>query len=65
MSVPSLYKAGAVFLIFPSRQAAKVLGQQHKQYILRMLMKMAVEIPAAMAAAISLQVAYNLPWEPQ
>ena len=57
MSMPSLYKAGAVFLIFPGRQAAKVLGRQHKQYILRILMKMAVEIPVAMAAANSIQAA--------
>ena len=55
MSIPSLYKAGAVFLLFPSRQAAKVLGPEHRQYIVRMLMRIAAEIPVAMAIAASIQ----------
>ena len=60
MSIPSLYKNGAVFLIFPSRQAAKVLGRQDRQYILRILMKIAVEVPAAKLAAAAIQAAENL-----
>lgn len=55
MSMPSLYKAGAVFLIFPGRQAAKVLGRQYKQYIVGILMKVAVEIPVAMVVANTIQ----------
>lgn len=55
MSMPSLYKGGAVFLIFPSRQAAKVLGRQYKQYIVGILMKVAVEIPVAMFVAAGIQ----------
>jgi hypothetical protein len=63
MSMPSLYKAGAVFLIFPARQAARVLGRQYKQYILNIFMKIAVEIPVAMAAANTIQAADDLQWE--
>jgi len=55
MSIPSLYKAGAIFLLFPSRQAAKVLGREHRQYIVRMLMKIAAEYPVAMLAAASIR----------
>lgn len=51
MSMPSLYKAEAVFLIFPGRQAANVLDRQYKQYILYILKKIAVEIAVAKAAA--------------
>jgi len=60
MSTPSLYKNGAVFLIFPSRQAAKVLGRQHRQYILSVLMKIAVEVPPARLAAAAIQAADDL-----
>jgi hypothetical protein len=64
MSMPSLYKAGAVFLIFPARKAAKVVGRQHKQYIIHMLMQMAVELPVAMVVANALQMEDDLQWEP-
>jgi hypothetical protein len=47
MSLPSLYK-GAVFLLFPVRQAAKVLERQHRKYIAGILVKIADEIPLAM-----------------
>lgn len=46
MSLPSLYK-GAIFLIFPARQAARVLGRQHRMYIARVLVKVGDEIPIA------------------
>jgi hypothetical protein len=50
MSLPSLYK-GAIFLLFPARQAAKFLARPHRKYIAGILVKIADEIPLAMHLA--------------
>jgi hypothetical protein len=50
MSLPSLYK-GAIFLLFPVRQAAKILERPHRKYIAGILVKVADEIPLAMLFA--------------
>jgi hypothetical protein len=47
MSMPSLHKQGGVFLAFPGRQAARVLGARQAQYITRILMRIGNEIPIA------------------
>ena len=61
MSMPSLYKAGAVFLIFPARQAARVLGGQYKQYVLHLFIeKIALEIPVAIAVANTIRAMDDL-----
>lgn len=46
MSLPSLFKGGA-FLLYPARQAAKVLGRQHRKFIAQVLSRVAEEIPVA------------------
>jgi hypothetical protein len=60
MSIPSLYKKGAVFLIFPARQASYVVGRQDRQYIASILMEVADEIPIAGAVGAMIQASDNL-----
>jgi hypothetical protein len=60
MSIPSLYKKGAVFLIFPARQASYVVGRQERRYIVSILMKVADEIPIAGAVGATIQSFDNL-----
>ena len=57
MSMPALYKNGGNFLSFPARQAAKVLGRKHREYIVRTLMKVAMKVPAVMNAVQAIQTA--------
>ena len=47
MSTPTLYKHGAVFIIFPLKQASKFLGEKEVKYIKSTLMEIATEIPVA------------------
>jgi hypothetical protein len=55
MSIPSLYKKGAVFLIYPIRQASKIVGRPQRQYITSILMKVADEIPITIHVAAVIQ----------
>lgn len=55
MSMPTLYKSGGQFLSFPARQAAKVLGREHREYIVRILMRVAMKVPGVMNAVRDIQ----------
>lgn len=55
MSTPTLYKHGAVFIIFPLKQASKVLGEKDAKYIRSTLLEIAEEIPVARAVAAGIQ----------
>jgi hypothetical protein len=55
MSAPALYRHGAVFIIFPLKQASNVLGDKEAKYIKRTLMEIAVEIPVAQIVAAGIQ----------
>jgi hypothetical protein len=59
MSIPSLYKKGAAFLIFPARQASYVVGRQDRRYIISILMEVADEIPIARAVGAVIQAFDN------
>ena len=60
MSIPSLYKKGAAFLIFPARQASYIVGRQERQYIASILMEVANEIPIAGVVGANIQAFDNL-----
>ena len=55
MSTPTLYKHGAVFVIFPLKQASKVLGEEDAKYIRSTLLEIAKEIPVAQIVAAGIQ----------
>jgi hypothetical protein len=50
-----VYKHGAVFVLFPLKQAATVLGDEAKKYIISTLLKMAVEVPVAQLIAAQIE----------
>jgi hypothetical protein len=60
MSIPSLYRKGAVFLIFPTLQASYVVGRRDRQYIVGILIELADEIPIAGAVGAMIQASDNL-----
>lgn len=55
MSLPKLYKKGGIFVNFPARNAAKVLGLEYKKYIVKTLMKISAEFWVSERAARIIQ----------
>ena len=55
MSMPSLYKNGGLLLVFPCRQAAKILGRPYREYIASILGDLVTEIPVAIHAVVAVQ----------
>jgi len=55
MSTPTVYKRGAVFILFPLKQASVVLGDTDKKYIISVLLEIAVEIPVAQVVAAGIE----------
>ncbi len=55
MSTPTIYKHGAVFIIFPLKQASKILGEKDANYIRSTLMEIGQEIPVALIVAAGIQ----------
>jgi hypothetical protein len=52
MSLPGLNTTGGIFVLYPSMRASKVLGREEKLYIVRMLNKVAHEVPVARPLAM-------------
>jgi len=55
MSMPALYKKGGAFLLFPSRRAVKVIGKRYREYVAKILMKVADELPIAARVVMDIQ----------
>jgi hypothetical protein len=55
MSMPSLVKNGGLLLVYPGRQASKVLGREYREYIGMILTKIASESISAARAALAVR----------
>ena len=51
MSIPPLYRNGSTFLLHPCVQAARVLENAERKYILKTLQNIVAEVPIAWRAA--------------